>query len=96
VTAVLHSPDRRNYIGGVYEFYCIVLLSVVGFLASGYLLFEISSVDTAKRFWPYSPADNLQDYQSFVRAARIGLGAMVAWFLSVILIELGLRETINQ
>jgi hypothetical protein len=86
---------------GVYKakdwlFYAIVGVSVVGFLSSGYLLFEVASVETAKRFWAYSPSDSLQDYVSFVRSARTGLGAMVSWFVGVILIELGIRKTLEQ
>ena len=72
-------------------FYAIVGASVSGLIASGYLLFEVTSVETAKAFWAYSPSDKLQDYESFVRAAKLGLGVFCGWFLGVIAAELGLR-----
>jgi hypothetical protein len=72
-------------------FYTIVGFSLGGLIASGYLFFEVTSVTTAKEFWAYSPTDKLQDYESFVAAAKVGLGVFCGWFIGVIAAELGVR-----
>ena len=72
-------------------YFAIVAVSVVGFFAAAYLFFEVTSVSTAKSFWPYSPTDKLQDYNSFVAAARVGLGVLCGWFIGVIAAEVGVR-----
>jgi hypothetical protein len=73
-------------------FYLIVSVSVVGILAAVYLILEVSSVDTARRFWAYSPVASLEDYQSFVSAAQTGLGALAAWLFVVLGIQLGVKK----
>jgi hypothetical protein len=72
-------------------FYAIVAVSAVGLLASIYLFLEVSSVSTAKDFWAYSPADRLEDFESFVSAAQKGLGLIGGWFVTVIAVELGIK-----
>lgn len=76
-------------------FYLIVSVSLVGILLSVYLILEVSSVDTARRFWAYSPVTSLEDYQSFVSAAQTGLGAIAAWLVLVLGIQLGVKKGAN-
>ena len=72
-------------------FYAIVAASAAGLLASVFLFLEVSSVSTAKDFWAYSPADRLEDYQSFVSAAQKGLGLVGGWFVAAIAVELRIK-----
>lgn len=72
-------------------FYAIVGVLAIGFLATSYLFFEVTSVSTAKKFWAYSPMDRLQDYHSFVTAARVGLGIFCSWFIGILGSVLGVR-----
>ena len=73
-------------------FYAIVVSAGIGFLATAYLFFELTAVSTATEFWAYSPTDELQDYQSFVMAARVGMGFFTVWFLGILATELGMRQ----
>lgn len=73
-------------------FYLIVSVSLVGILMSVYLILEVSSVETARRFWAYSPVTSLEDYQSFVSAAQTGLGAIATWLVLVLGIQLGVKK----
>jgi hypothetical protein len=75
-----------------WQFYGTVVASAMGIAAAVYLLAEVSSVDTARRFWAYSPVNRLEDYDAFVGAAQTGLGSLVVWFVAVLGIQLGVKQ----
>lgn len=73
-------------------FYLIISVSAVGIIISAYLILEISSIETARRFWAYSPVADLEDYESFVSAAQTGLGTIAAWLVAVFAIQIGVKR----
>jgi hypothetical protein len=74
-----------------WQFYGTVAASVIGVVAAAYLLIEVSSVETARRFWAYSPVPRLEDYNSFVSAAQATLVTTVIWLVGVLGIQLGIK-----
>jgi hypothetical protein len=72
-------------------FYAVLTLSAAGAVAALLLLLEVASIDTARRFWAYSPADGLDDFASFASAAQTALGAIILWLVGVFGLQLGLK-----
>lgn len=74
-------------------FYGVLAVSVVGIAAATYLMIELSAVDTAKRFWQFSPVAGLEDYRSFVSAMRSSLVPFIVWFIGLLASQLGIKLT---
>ena len=80
-----------NYKMRDWIFYSIVAVTVAGISAATYLMIELSAIDTAKRFWQFSPVAGLEDYRSFVSAMRSSLVPFIAWFIGLLLSQLGIK-----
>jgi hypothetical protein len=74
-----------------WQYYLTLLTCAAGAAAALYLVFEVSSVDTARRFWAYSPISALEDYSSFVSAAQISLCAVATWLIVLLGIQVGVK-----
>lgn len=71
-------------------FYGIVGVSVIGILASVYILIEASAIDTARRFWQDSPVPALDTYQTFTAAVKASVIPFIVWFVGILACQLGI------
>ncbi len=73
-------------------YYSIIGVTLLGVVSAVYLYNEIITRETAQNFWAYSPAPALRQYETFVVAAQKGLGVAIAWFVVVLMSELGIKN----
>lgn len=71
-----------------WQFWGMLIVSALGAVAAICILVEIGSVDTARRFWAYSPTPGLDSFEAFVPAARTGLVAIIVWLVAVVGLQL--------
>jgi hypothetical protein len=83
-----------SYVLKDWLFYGLVAVSVLGAAAAIYLYMALGVEETAWKFWNDSPAGNIQSYEAFLSAAHTGLGVAIAWFVAVVLAELGIKRIV--
>jgi len=73
-----------------WQFYATVAVTVLGIALCVYLVMELSDPDQARRFWAYSPVEDIGNYQTFTTAARPFLVAIGGWLVAILVTQLGM------
>lgn len=74
-----------------WQFFALIILSMIGIVASLYLYLEVSTVETARKFWAYSPVQALETYDAFVGKAQASLAVVGGWLIGLVAIQLGVK-----
>jgi hypothetical protein len=85
---------------GAYEikdwiYYSIIGVTLLGVVSAVYLYGQVELRDTARAFWAHAPAGvptAIENKEGFVAAAHKGLGTAIAWFVVVLMSELGIKN----
>lgn len=75
-----------------WQYWATLAVSILGIAASVYLLMELSDPEQAARFWAYSPVAEVHTFKTFTEGTRPSLIFAGGWFLSVLLIQLGIKH----
>lgn len=72
-----------------WQFYATVAVTIVGIAACIYLVVELDDPNQARRFWAYSPINEIYNKATFAAVSKPFLVAAGGWFVAVLGIQLG-------